>query len=149
MHFRILSWLLPLGLVFLVAGCTTGKKLNYQKAEVSGKVLFKNKPVSGGKVTFVADVGGLGGSAVIDEDGNYKLMAPVGPVHITVDNSMLTKQRGPTRGHVLRPPGSEEPDSVKGTYVPFPKKYYTVEKTDLTFTVELDGPQIHDIILLE
>jgi hypothetical protein len=146
MHIRTLRGRLPLGFVILVAGCTAQQNLKYDTAEVSGKITFKQQPVTGGRVTFVSDVGGLAESAVIDNNGNYKLMAPVGPVHITVDNSMLTK-RGARGGPLLHKPDGEAPSPMTGTFVPFSTKYYNVNTTDLTFTVDSSGPQTHDIPL--
>src|SRR5207245_1678259 len=81
---------LPLGLLLLAAvggGC---KPPAVETAAVSGTVKFKGKPLPGGRVTFVADKGGTSASAVIEENGSYKVAGvPVGTVHITVDNRML------------------------------------------------------------
>jgi hypothetical protein len=138
---------LPLGLVVLIAGCDTGPKPNYQTAEVSGKVLFKGKGLTGGRINFISDVGGLSGGANIDEQGNYKVTdAPVGPVHITVDNRMLNKQRGAKSPH-LNNPNAPPPSEIPGVYIVIPNKYYVAETTPETFKVEAGQAQTHDVRL--
>jgi hypothetical protein len=137
---------LPFALLGLVVGCDTGPKANYDTAEVSGKVFFKGKALPGGRVTFVSDVGGVSGGADIDEQGNYKVeKAPVGPVHITIDNRALNKRPGTKAPH-LSNPNAPPPSVMPGVYVPIPKEYYTAEETKLTYTVE-SVPQTHDIKL--
>jgi hypothetical protein len=133
---------LPLCLLTLALGC--GSNAKYETAEVTGKVLYKDKVLPGGKVTFIADQGGLAMDGTIDENGNYRVKAPVGPVHITVDNRLLAKHA--PRGRILKGPKNEEPSSLEGDYVDIPKKYYSVDKTDLTYTVA-PGSQAFEINL--
>jgi hypothetical protein len=138
----------PLGLLVLAvaaAGCG-GQRANYQTAEVSGQVKYKGKPLPGGRVNFVADKGGVAASATIDENGNYKISAPIGDVRISVDNRMLEKKG--SSGPVLRRPDSEEPTVPKGTYVPIPEKYGTTDFSGLTYKV-VPGTQTHDIDLTD
>jgi hypothetical protein len=136
-----------LGLLVLIVGCDGGTKPNYETAEVSGQVLFKGKPLPGGRVTFIADVGGLAAGANIDEQGNYKIPdAPVGQVHITVDNTMLNKRKRTKQPH-LNNPNSPAPSEIPGVYVPVPDKYYKADTTDLTFKVEAGKAQTHEITL--
>ena len=130
---------LPLIVVVACAGCGPPRP-KFEVAEVSGKVMYKGKPLPGGRVTFTSDLGGLSDGANLDKDGNYKVMAPVGAVHVTVDNRSLQARRGP-EGPRLSRPGSELPDDKKGQfYVRIPDKYYDPTKTDLTFTV-VAGPE--------
>jgi len=129
-------------LAVVAVGC--GKRVSYDTAEVTGKVMFKGKPLPGGMVNFVADKGGIANGAVIDENGNYKVAAPVGDVRISVDNRMLEK-KGPT-GPILRRPDSEAPTVLKGTYVPIPEKYTAIDYSKLTYKV-VPGSQTHDIEL--
>jgi hypothetical protein len=117
--------------------------------EVTGRVLYKNKPLTGGQVQFVAVEGGFGSNGIIDEKGNYKINAPVGDVKITVDNRMLSLRIGANHPAAMRGagrPDAGEPTPVKGTYVQIPFKYYEMDKTDLTYTVT-NGPQTYDIEL--
>jgi hypothetical protein len=135
-------------LVPLAWGCSQ-QKLKYETAEVSGKVMFRGTGLTGGSIMFTSDEGGLTGDGVIDQNGEFVVKnAPVGPVHITVNNRMLSKQA--TRGGpILRSPTSEPPIEFKGKFVAIPEKYYTVDKTDLTYTVTAGAAQTHDITLQE
>jgi len=130
----------------LAAGCSGGGGgSKFATAEVSGKVLFKGKPLPGGSVSFLPDkTGGVAATATIDEQGNYKITAPVGPVRISVDNRML-QQKAP-HGHILKRPGADDPSLIKGQYVALPEKYYSPDSSGLTYTVE-GGTQTHDITL--
>ena len=141
-----LAWrCLPVGLLLLVLGCG-GASTSTATAEVSGKVLFKGKPLPGGMVTFVAEKGGLATSEPIDENGQYKINAPIGDVKIAVDNRMLEKK--PPKGPLLNPnrPNAEAPSTLKGTYTPIPEKYCSADKSGLSYKVT-PGPQTHDITL--
>jgi hypothetical protein len=56
------------------------------RGAVSGTVRFKDKPLSGGRITFISQkTGGASVVAVIGDDGSYKITdCPAGPVKITV-----------------------------------------------------------------
>jgi hypothetical protein len=73
----------------LASGCSSSV------AEVTGTVTFKDKPLPGGIITFFAE-GGLAkpASAMIDESGNYRVKAPIGKCVVTVDNRVLSPERG-------------------------------------------------------
>jgi hypothetical protein len=146
---RAFGCCLPVWLLVLAAGCGHHAR-STDFAPVSGKVLYKGKPLPGGRITFVTVKDGFATSANIHEDGQYKLDSPVGEVQISVDNSMLLHQRGqPTR-----PPQSEEMmkrsggelDPIKGHYVQIPTKYTRADMSGLTYKVER-GEQTHDITL--
>ncbi len=150
------GWCLALGLLALAAGCTSKSGGGAEFAEVSGRVLFNGEPLPGGKITFITVGGANAQSAAIDENGNYKLQAPVGDVQIAVDNRMVGKHtEAPTRAvqkkGAGRPPGpthGEEPApiEIKGTYKKIPDKYYTPSQSGLTWKVEKGGGK-HDIEL--
>jgi hypothetical protein len=95
-------------------------------------------------VKFVADKGGAATSGTIDENGNFKCAAPVGDVHIAVDNRMLEK-KGP-QGPVLRRPDSDAPSTLKGKYVKIDEKFYSPDTSNLPLKVA-GGSQTHDITL--
>jgi hypothetical protein len=138
-------WLL---IAAVACGCSGGSKTP-STAEVSGKVTFNGQPVPGGMITFVATKGGFSSGGKIDENGMYKVpSAPVGEVKITVDNSMLMgKGRGaPAQGPMLKRPGAEQAEEMKGHYIDLPAKYAQADKTDLTYTV-VSGAQTKDIEL--
>jgi hypothetical protein len=146
---------LALGLLLPAVGCQPNKKKEPPYAEVSGTVLYKNKPLPGGEVTFVNE-GGFTGSATIGEDGKYTVKAPTGPVKIAVDNAMLNtagamsgRGRGPAppaNQPRLKRPDSEPPKKMPGRFVPIPQKYYNPEESGLTYTVT-SGSQTFDIKL--
>jgi hypothetical protein len=144
-------WAAPLGLLMaaVVCGCSGGTKAP-ANAEVSGKVTYKGQPVPGGEVVFVTVNGGFANGAMMDENGEYKITAPVGDVKITVSNSMLrTGGRGAPRGGgggMLKRPDSEQPKEAKGRYIDLPSKYANADLTDLTYTV-VKGTQTHNIEL--
>jgi hypothetical protein len=135
----------------LAGGC---KRVRHsaEHTEVTGKVLYNGKPLPGGQVTFVAVEGGFASNGTIDEEGNYKINAPVGPVKIGVDNKMLSAQRGRPAdirgpgGPGAKKPGAVDPNPIKGTYVGIPLKYASPETSGLTFTVTKGSPT-HDIQL--
>ena len=155
----------------LVCGClsmvlltgTTGCKKSLhstQHEEVSGRVLFKGNPLPGGRVTFAALEGGFASSQPIDENGNYKINAPIGDVLISVDNRMFqpkgaagkgkrpTQTPGPDQ-HPKRPDSQVEAEPTKGRrYVPIPVRYANCDTSGLTYTVK-PGPQTHDIELTD
>ncbi len=148
---RRIGGCLSLGLLILLAGCGKARR-GEEQGEVSGKVLFQGKPLPGGRVSFVAANGGYANSEIIDENGNYKIKAPVGDVKISVDNSMLERKRfsggGPPKGmHRPRPPGAEaEEKPIKGQWVKIPNEYRDPSTSGLSYTVK-KGAQTHDIEL--
>jgi hypothetical protein len=146
-----MAWL-PLCLLAL--GCSGGSG-SVEYAEVTGRVLYDGKPLPGGTVTFLAVKGGFSGGGAIDENGNYKAEAPVGPVLIAVENRMLVQGKGGAgrvnRSEGMKQRGAKSTESVtevrpQGHYVPIPGKYNFPDQSGLTYTVE-KGAQTHDIIL--
>lgn len=147
---RLACGCLSIGLLILMTGCGKGSR-GAQHAEVSGKVVFQGKPLPGGRISFVTAKEGLATTAIIDENGNYKIDAPVGDVKISVDNSALQKSRfgggPPPKMHHPRPPGSEAEDQpLKGQFVELPSQYKDPGSSGLTYTVK-PGPQTHDVEL--
>jgi hypothetical protein len=145
---RRACWLvLPLCLLVLAAGCG-GPRRTADHIKLTGKVTYKNKPVTGGTLNFVTS-DGFSSRGVIDPEGNYSIDAPVGEAKITVDNRMLNPtNRGARMPQAGRGPGrpGDEPTPVKGTYVAIPNKYYTPDTSDLTVKVTKDL-QTYDITL--
>jgi hypothetical protein len=140
-------WCLPCCLLVLAAGCRPSRTVEH--VEVTGRVLYNGQPLPGGRVAFVTVVGAFASNGNIDEQGNYKIQAPVGDVTISVDNRMLRgqplgKSEGMKKG--AGRPEQPDPDPVKGTYKQIPSKYYTPDTSGLTYTVT-SGPQKHDIEL--
>ena len=147
---RLAGGLCLLSGLFLAAACNHPPR-ETEMAEVSGTVNFKSKPLPGGRVSFVAVKGGFASSGDIDENGLYKIDAPVGDVKISVDNREFEKQKGPKpkKPQILKQPGQTgEPTVHKGKFVPIPKKYYEADTSGLTYTVQ-KGAQKYDINLAE
>jgi hypothetical protein len=120
--------------------------------EVSGKVIFQGKPLPGGDVSFIAVKGAFASSGPIEEDGSYKIKAPLGEVQIGVNNRKLAP-RDPTRGppkERLRatPRGMIKVDDQpkKGRYVPLPAAVADPATSGLRYTVK-PGSQTYDIEL--
>jgi len=130
---------------------------------VTGQVLFDDKPLPGGRVTFrPADPKKNSVSAELDQEGRFKVTLPAGEVHVSVDNREL--EPAPPGPVGVVPPGlSVEGRKALGEgkpaaptrdgsgrhasrYVKIPDRYYTVETSELKFTVTR-GEQKHDIKL--
>jgi hypothetical protein len=143
--------LLPL---LFALGCGGSKT-----AKLSGKVLFDNKPLPGGTITFYpADGGKLNpASTAIQEDGTYSLdNAPTGEVKVSVSNAHLKGandgiKRGPGGGpppasqNIKAPPEvmakmpQQPPDNKLtpiGKYIPIPDKYGKPETSGLSTTIK-------------
>jgi len=119
---------------------------------VTGKVLFRSKPLMGGNVTFFSTTGKRTVTGAIGEDGSYKLeRVPVGPVKICVETESLnprTKTNVPrysppkdqTMPDGYAPPSFEE---LARRYIQIPDRYSLEDMTPLEYTVvkgEQDKP---------
>ena len=136
----------------LVPGC--GPKAG----DVTGSVVYKDKPVTSGTVTMV----GKDGNPVqteIKEDGKYELRGvPVGEVRIAVSSPSLTPQKGgrkieridPNTGEKLETKGLEEglpgTELQRKTWRAIPLKYSDITQSDLKHTVT-PGPNTYEIRL--
>lgn len=162
---RVLISILLL-LPFLI-GCGTNK------VKVSGRVLYKGKPLPGGSVFFrPADLKQNIVTAELDEQGNYEATLPAGEVQVAVDNrhlepipdspsgglppglpaeakEALNKAKPPSPPPDAPPPAADTtsaPNKLRGKYVRIPEKYYDIEASGLKFTVDPGNPN-HDIEL--
>jgi hypothetical protein len=146
-------------LLVLAVGC--GRR---DQAWVSGQVLYKGQPVTGGIVTFFpADNRHRSVATPIDENGRYQTYLPFGDVKIAVDNRELEPAPQNQGVSVPLPQGIKIPPPEKsgeaksnpaapkrppGVYVAIPEEYYDVRTSGLTYTVQ-PGSQTHDIVLPE
>jgi hypothetical protein len=133
----------------LAAGCKKARTSS-EHADVSGKVTYNGRAVPGGRVTFVTP-DGFASTGNIDEDGHYKISAPVGDVKIGVDNKMLKNvgHAAATRGAAgpgAKMPDAKEPEPIKGKFIQIPTKSADPQVSGLTYTVK-KGAQEHDIEL--
>jgi hypothetical protein len=122
----------------LAVGCS-GSRRTAEYADVSGRVLYKGKPVTGGRVGFVAVQGSFASTGTIDEQGNYKINAPVGEVRISVDNEMLKSAPPEAARRGAGRPDAGDPNPIKGKYIQLPDKYTDPQKSGLTWTVPKGG----------
>jgi len=142
---RLGNWVVLLALATLPAvGC--GSRI----ATVSGKVLYNNKPLKGGRVTFVGS-DGKPAAAEINEDGTYTMdKAPLGEVKIAVETEWLRRAANRPRNIPpgMKPGGFTPPDpaALAKRYVWIPEQYADPQKSGKTYTVK-PGKQEHDIIL--
>jgi hypothetical protein len=130
----------------LVAGCSKTRRAP-EHAEVSGKVVYHNKPVTGGQVSFVA-ADGFASVGIIDEKGNYTISAPVGDVRIGIDNRGVGSKLREAAAKGAGRPDAEAPKPIKGVYREIPAKFYTPDTSELKYTVK-SGAQTHDIELTD
>jgi hypothetical protein len=145
--------------LMLVLGCGGVKT-----TKVHGKVVYNNKPVTGGKLTFyLADDTKVNpASGFINEDGTFSIdKVPVGKVKVAVDNRGLKDggggrampPGGPNKESQMMPPGGitegmkkkMEENKVSpggqamklvGTYVSIPEKYTDPEKSGLSYDIK-------------
>jgi hypothetical protein len=144
---RLMGRLGLLLLLPILAGCGNGK------GTVSGKVIFKDKGLPGGRITFrPADPKKNSVTVPIDPDGNYEVQLPVGEVLVSIDNSelqdrparpvpvsALPKINLPRRGKPDAAPAEPPPtapEKLPGKYERIPAQYADADRSGLTFTVE-------------
>jgi hypothetical protein len=153
-HRASTAGLLVLAAVLVVsAGCA-----HRGKGVVKGQVVFFDKKLTAGTVSFQTQDGRIG-SGNIDFSGNYTVAdAPVGPCTVTVRVPQMTQMPGmksyakpPGNMPPMRPPGREVEESGASLVDPskivqIPGKYAKPETSGLTFTVE-KGEQTYNITL--
>jgi hypothetical protein len=136
----------------LLTGC------RHPVGEVSGQVLYNDKPLPGGVVTFVPTLAGHNAAfARLDEEGRYQVTVAAGDVQMSVDNRDLqttkpvefppppgAKIPAGTKGEPVASPSA--PEKLPGKYVEIPERYYRAESSGLTMTVQ-PGPQTYTIKL--
>jgi hypothetical protein len=148
----------PLLLLPVATGC------GESKGTVSGRVLYKDKPVPGGFVMFEpTQAGHKPVTTELDAEGHYQVTVAAGEVRISVDNRELAPLPPPPPPPVLPPalPGAIPPGAKldqphgpdksaakphAGRYVEIPPKYYQTDTSELKYTVK-SGSQTHDIKL--
>jgi hypothetical protein len=109
---------------------------------VSGKVIYQNKPVPSGTVTFVGEDDRVE-SAEIQEDGTYTIAkAPVGPVKIGVRTyeTWVPPTQSQLPGQVPEAPPAKKP------LVRVPDDYRNPDTSGLTYVVG-PGGQTHNLEL--
>jgi hypothetical protein len=153
---RFAPWLSLLCL-FALVGCGSGGA----QGKLTGKVLYKGKPVTGGSVIFRPSSASENTVTVpILPDGSYTATVPAGVVKIAVDNRELqppettAKKEHPRNLPKVGNVGTDTPDprvnpqKPAGTYIKLPDKYHDVASSGLSYTVK-SGSQTYNIDLEE
>jgi hypothetical protein len=127
--------------MFLAAiyGCGQGQ------ATVSGKVTYRNNPVTYGSVTFLGP-DDKAASAAIGPDGSYTVegLTP-GEARIGVTSRDPSKGRT-SRKATNKDSANEPPDTGKNGWVPLPRQVESAANSGLTCTLK-SGSNTHDINL--
>jgi hypothetical protein len=66
--------------------------------EVTGKVVYKGKPLPGGTIHFWPEGAGAPAGATLEEDGSYKAVVPVGEVAVSIETESLATKPSPIPG---------------------------------------------------
>ena len=123
------QWILVVtALMVSFAGCSRGPLTG----TVSGKVMHGDAPLTLGKIAFVNMEMGTGGSAVLGEDGLYKISGdiPVGEYQVYFANAMKS--------------GSMDPKDLIKT--PVKQKYQAAATSGLAFEIKT-GANVADFHL--
>jgi hypothetical protein len=145
--------LLSLLTMFALVGCGGSGA----QGKLTGKVLYKGKPVTGGSVIFRPSSAGENTvTAQILPDGSYTATVPAGVVKIAVDNRELqppettakkeARPNLPKVGNLTSdtPDPRVNPQKPAGTYIKLPDKYHDVASSGLSYTVK-SGAQTYNI----
>jgi hypothetical protein len=105
--------------ILATGGCAHKPTPRKDRAGISGTVTYKEKPVTGGMVTFTSAKDATETtSCVIGADGRYAIGdAPIGETRVTIDTESLKPELG-------------------SRYVQLPAKYLAAETSELTCTVK-------------
>jgi len=141
--FKRFSWFPPLFSIagLLTVGCTVGCNkgpTGPPRYETHGIVTYRDKPVEEVQVIFYAtDPGGISRGAVVDEKGNFRIIA--------------VAENGLPEGEytvVVRPRPGGDLEIIKDTDYNHPKKYWKKKTTDLKFTI-VEGENDLKIVLTD
>lgn len=146
--------LLTLPLLFgVIAGCSDPNK----QGNVTGKITYSSKPVTGGVITLNPEKEGQSFTTSIDADGAYKILDAVpGTYVVTIETESINPDRpkrtygppggaaaGGAAGGAPAPanslPGGAAAAGAQGKYVKIPAKYADPKTSDLKITVPAGG----------
>jgi hypothetical protein len=117
--------------LFLLAFVSSGG-CGSRFATIEGVVAIDGKPANNGTVIF-SGADNHSAAGTIGPDGSYLAEnVPVGEVQVVI-HQMMTMGGGPDRPGPLK--GIEEPVATVARPVPIPKKYQSVQTSELTYTV--------------
>jgi hypothetical protein len=134
-----------LGSITVLGGCSGSKS---KVSIVSGKVTYKDAPVTGGILRFHPTSGGDPTEGPINADGTFSFGGiPVGPATVTVETDKMRKgETDYTKGRKT-PEGYKPPEGAAsaGVFVKIPVKYKDPKQSDLK--VEVKPGKTEDIVL--
>ncbi len=143
-RFRISGpWLRRLAAAALMLAATGCSK---PTGNISGKVLYQDKPLPGGYVNFMSPgPDATVKTSAIQKDGSYSITGmPVGEAKITVQGIFAPLQ--PTQGGVPPAAAGSASQAANRQTVYVPPEYGNADTSKLTYTV-VSGSQPHDIEL--
>lgn len=108
-------------------GCGGNSPRGIPKAEVTGEVLFQDKPVEVGVVTFFSSETGIAAPADLDSTGHFTI-----PDGIEIGTYTVTVTPPFVEGVAGAPPAAKP----KTNYDDIPQKYRAIETTDLSAEVK-------------
>jgi hypothetical protein len=131
--------------LFLLSAPGCGSSSRPDAASLSGKITYKNNPVTGGNIIFHTESGGSPPWG-INSDGTFTAAdLPLGNVEVTIDTEVVnpnrkTPQYGDKKGGDKNrgerfSPMPEGAKSATGTYVKIPARYSVKGKSGLTVTL--------------
>ena len=130
LHIRLRVFIIILGLALVpqFSGCSRAP----ETGTVSGKVMFGDAPLTLGKIVFVDQTKGAGGSATLNAEGQYTILGemPVGVYKVYFANAMKS--------------GSMDPKDLILT--PVQQKYKVADSSGLTFEIK-KGANVADFNL--
>jgi hypothetical protein len=108
-----------------VSGCSS-------QAVISGKVTYKNTPLSGGEVSFIA-ADGKSRSSLINSSGDYEVVdAPLGATTIVIVSTRVQGETG-KGSPLVGSSGPAAPVMVKSV---IPQKYNDPSTSGLSYVVQ-------------
>jgi hypothetical protein len=147
---------------YMAQGCTSKDKSN--QAVINGSVEYKNKPVTGGKLSFYPADGGPEFPVVINANGKFKaLNLSIGKMTVTVETEYLknVRQLGQPAMDTSKIPANMK-DKIKNldiaglgesgsplVYVKIPSKYAKKNSTDIEIMVYEENPEEFVIKLID
>ncbi len=143
--------LLLLALLVLLAGCRS--RPSETAADLSGRVTYKDAPVTAGLITFHRENGSIF-TAPIQSDGTYSVFqAPVGEVVATIDTEQANPDRpkmtyGGNQGGKMGYTPEGVSAGPQGKYVKIPMKYTVKSMSPLKFTLK-PGKQTENFTLTD
>lgn len=144
--FLRLPWGIPMLLgasLLLLSGCGRGGT-----ATVTGTVTYKDKPLPGGLISFMAEQGNEVARGKIEKDGTYRVnKVPVGNAKIGIQVAEPPKYAaGTVSKEQAAKMGKGSAAAKPADSVQLPKKFGDPSKSGLTYTVQ-PGQQEHNISL--